>query len=298
MQSPLAQPLDKALLQSEVTHAIRLCDTRHGGNTVYCFRGSERPLLMREVGRLREEAYRAGGGGSGCEVDIDADDLAPDGYHQIIVWNPVEREVVGGYRYIVCRTPRPQHLSTEHYFRFSDLFRRQYLPHTLELGRAFVQPAFQASCMRGLYSLDNLWDGLGAVVAANTDVRYLLGKVTIFSTYPRAAREKLLYFLNRFFPDADRLVQARHPLRRPHGRRLEALFAAADYPTNLHALQEALRGDGAAIPPLIHSYMALSRTMRVLGTMRNRDFGDGFETGILLTVADIELEKRQRYIHR
>ena len=103
-------------------------DTKKAGNEIYIFPASECPALMREIGRLREIAFRGAGGGTGREVDIDAEDLAEDGYYQLIVWDPAAPEIVGGYRFIICTDEYPRHLSTEHYFRFSDKFRRKYLP--------------------------------------------------------------------------------------------------------------------------------------------------------------------------
>ena len=112
---------------------------------------------MREVGRLREAAFRGAGGGTGQEVDIDEEDLAGDGYYQLIVWDPSAQEIVGGYRFIVCTTPNPRHLSTEHYFRFSERFRRKFLPRTIELGRSFDA----AACRRGSTKASMRWTTSG-----------------------------------------------------------------------------------------------------------------------------------------
>lgn len=93
-------------------------------------------------------------------------------------------------------------MSTEHYFRFSDRFRDEFLPYTIELGRSFVQPLYQGIRQnpKGLYSLDNLWDGLGALVITNPDMKYFFGKVTMYGDYNREARDILLYFLKNISP--------------------------------------------------------------------------------------------------
>ena len=197
----IIDPVAREMLEAELSPERLLCTTRRGGNEVYTFTAAECPWLMREVGRLREEAFRAAGGGTGRSVDIDADDRAVGGYRQLIVWDPAAREIVGGYRYIICRGERPRHLSTEHYFRFSERFRRNFLPRTIELGRSFVQVSYQVrNNPKSICALDNLWDGLGAVVRRNPQVRYLFGKVTVYASCKRAARDMLFYFLRRFFP--------------------------------------------------------------------------------------------------
>lgn len=150
--------------------------------------------------------------GTGLEVDIDAEDTAPGGYYQLIVWDPEREEIVGGYRFIVCTSSNPPHLSTEHYFRFSPRFRRRYLPHTLELGRSFVQVGYQTRENRkSIYALDNLWDGLGAVLVLNPKVKYLFGKVTMYTSYRTEARNALIWFLHHYFPDREKLVEGIHP---------------------------------------------------------------------------------------
>ena len=126
-------------------------------------------------------------------MDIDAEDLAEDGYYQLIVWDPAAGEIVGGYRFIICTDEYPRHLSTEHYFRFSDKFRRKYLPRTIELGRSFVQPSYQArGNAKSIYALDNLWDGLGALIVLDPNAKYLFGKVTMYTTYKAVARNALI----------------------------------------------------------------------------------------------------------
>ncbi len=295
--NPIIGPVERALLEAELTPERKARDTKKAGNEIYLFTAAECPALMREVGRLREEAFRAAGGGTGEEVDIDAEDLAPDGYCQLIVWDPAAREIVGGYRFIVCASEHPRHLSTEHYFRFSDRFRSEYLPRTIELGRSFVQRAYQArQNPKSLYALDNLWDGLGALIVLNPGVKYLFGKVTMYTTYKAVARNALIWFLRRYFPDREGLVEGIRPLRLdlddPY---YEELFTGRNYMENYRILIRMIREFNEHIPPLINAYMNLSPTMRVFDTVSNPDFGGVEETGILVTIADIYPEKRERY---
>jgi len=294
---PIIPPVERAALKAELTPGRKVRDTNKASNEIYIFSAAECPALMREVGRLREEAFRNAGGGTGCEVDIDEEDLAGDGYFQLIVWDPAAEEIVGGYRFIVCTSPNPRHLSTEHYFRFSDRFRRKFLPRTIELGRSFVQSSYQVRRNpKSLYALDNLWDGLGALVVLNPKAKYLFGKVTMYTSYKAVARNALIWFLRRYFPDRERLVEGIHPLALdlddPY---YEQLFCGANYMENYRILIQKIREFDETIPPLIHAYMNLSPTMRVFDTVSNPDFGDVEETGILVTIADIYPEKRTRY---
>ena len=249
---PIIEPVARELLLAELTPARKMRNTHRAGNEIYIFSAAECPSLMREVGRLREAAFRGAGGGTGQEVDIDEEDLAGDGYYQLIVWDPSAQEIVGGYRFIVCTTPNPRHLSTEHYFRFSERFRRKFLPRTIELGRSFVHKA--------------------------------------------VARNALIWFLRRYFPDRDQLVEGIHPIRLdlddPY---YEELFCGATYMENYRILIQQIRKFNENIPPLINAYMNLSPTMRVFDTVSNPDFGGVEETGILVTIRDIYPEKRLRY---
>ena len=295
---PIIAPVDRALLKAELTPERKLRNTNHANNEIYIFTAEECPALMREVGRLREEAFRGAGGGTGMEADIDAEDLAPGGYYQLIVWDPEREEVVGGYRFIICTSENPCHLSTEHYFRFSPRFRRRYLPHTLELGRSFVQVGYQTRENRkSIYALDNLWDGLGAVLVLNPKVKYLFGKVTMYTSYNTDARNALLWFLHHYFPDREHLVEGINPMKLDLDDALyEQIFSGENFHENYRILLQEIRKFHEHIPPLVNAYMNLSPSMRVFDTVINSDFGDVEETGILLIVPDIYPEKKERYM--
>ena len=270
---PIIEPVSRSLLLAELTPERKVRNTNKASNEIYIFDAAECPSLLREIGRLREVAFRSAGGGTGLAVDIDEEDLAGDGYYQLIVWDPAEQEIVGGYRFIVCTSENPRHLSTEHYFTFSDKFHKEYLPYTIELGRSFVQPSYQSrGNSKSIYALDNLWDGLGALVVLNPKVKYLFGKVTMYASYKAMARNALIWFLRRYF------------------------FTGKTYEENYRILIQRIREFNENIPPLINAYMNLSPTMRVFDTVINTDFGGVEETGILLTIPDIYPEKKQRYM--
>ncbi len=240
------------------------------------------------------------GGGTGDEVDIDSLDMREGGYSQLIVWDPEALAVVGGYRYIVCARSDMDALSTWHYFHFSARFRRRYLPYTIELGRSFVQPLYQQRRNpKSIFALDNLWDGMGAIVMLHPEVKYLFGKVTMYPSIGPLARNTLIYFMHKFFPDNERLVRARRPVDHDIDSRLyDNLFVGRTYGENYRILIRRMRDLRQTVPPMINSYMRLSTTMRVFDTCSNPDFGDVEETGILLTIGDFHQDVRDRWLEQ
>lgn len=295
---PIIPPVDRSLILAELAEEKLLRKTNNGNNEIYVVTAQNSPNIMQELGRLRELSFRDAGGGTGAAVDIDDEDLAEEGYQQLFVWDPKAQEIVGGYRFIVSRTTHPKHMSTEHYFRFSDRFRNEFLPYTIELGRSFVQPHYQGIRQnpKGLYSLDNLWDGLGALVVTNPDMKYFFGKVTMYGDYNREARDILLYFLKKYFPDHDNLIEGIYPIELQFDtEKMEQMFCGGNYAEDYKILTREIRKCKENIPPLINSYMNISPSMRVFGTVTNPDFGGVEETGILITINDIYPVKSERH---
>lgn len=295
----LIEPVSRDLIESELTEERFLRNTNNAGNKIYVITAANSPNTMREIGRLRELSFRDAGGGTDEEVDIDELDFEKDGYQQLIVWDPNAKEIVGGYRFIVSHSEHPRNLSTEHYFVFSDRFRKEFLPYTIELGRSFVQPHYQGSREnpKGIYALDNLWDGLGALIVLNPSAKYFFGKVTMYGDYNREARNILIYFLRKYFPDKDNLVEPIHPIELDiDNQKMAALFTGGSFAEDYKILSREIRARDETVPPLINSYMNLSPTMRVFGTVRNPDFGDVEETGILITIEDIYPQKSERHV--
>ena len=295
---PIIPPVDRSLILAELTEEKLLRKTNNGNNEIYVVTAQNSPNIMQELGRLRELSFRDAGGGTGAAVDIDDEDLAEEGYQQLFVWDPKAQEIVGGYRFIVSRTTHPKHMSTEHYFRFSDRFRNEFLPYTIELGRSFVQPHYQGIRQnpKGLYSLDHLWDGLGALVITNPDMKYFFGKVTMYGDYNREARDILLYFLKKYFPDHDNLIEGIYPIELQFDtEKMEQMFCGGNYAEDYKILTREIRKCKENIPPLINSYMNISPSMRVFGTVTNPDFGGVEETGILITINDIYPVKSERH---
>lgn len=282
----------------ELREEFFLRETNRAGNEIYVVTAAECPNVMREIGRLREWAFRSAGGGTGESVDIDEEDLAPDGYKQLVVWDPVAREIVGGYRFIICDNPNQPHLSMEHYFEFSDRFRKEYLPYAIELGRSYVHPNYQSTRAnaKSLYVMDNIWDGLGAIIVSNPNHKYFFGKVTMYGHYNVEARNMLMYFLHKHFPSEEGLLEPRHPLDLGiNVESMERLFVGEDYAEDHKILVRELKERGEFIPPMISSYMNVSPSMMVFDTVINPDFGEVEETGIMITIPDMYPHKVDRH---
>ncbi len=297
-------PVDKALLKAELTEDKRLRMTNRSHNQIYIVTAQDAPNTMREIGRLREIAFRAAGGGTGMSMDIDEYDTMENPYKQLIVWNPEAEEVLGGYRYILGTDVRFDEkgtpiLATSHMFHFSEKFLKEYLPTTIELGRSFVTLEYQSTRAdsKGLFALDNLWDGLGALTVVMPNVKYFFGKVTMYPSYHRLSRDMILYFLHKHFADKEGLVVPIEPLHLDTDeKQLAALFCKDSFKDDYKILNTEIRKVGYNIPPLVNAYMSLSPTMRMFGTAINYEFGDVEETGILIAVDEILAEKRIRHI--
>ena len=301
---PIIDKIDRNLLKQELTprHFVRF--TNSGINEIYIFNGNAAPSLMRELGRLRELSFRKAGGGTGKSLDVDEFDTGKYAYNQLIVWNPVDEEIIGGYRFIIVPDSKDAngyyHLSTSEIVKFSQKLKSDFFPYTIELGRSFVQPQYQPSLenRKGLFSLDNLWDGLGALIVLYPKMKYFFGKVTMYTHFNKQARDYILAFMQYYFPDPDHLLIIPNQLKQEHDT-TEFLnkIKGLPYKEGHHVLNKLVRELGENIPPLFNSYMNLSPTMRTFGTAINDHFGYVEETGIMITIADIYPSKKERHIN-
>lgn len=299
----LIAPIDRDILKAELTSDKLLRSTRKGGNEIYTVNIHNSPNVLKEIGRLREVTFRHSGGGTGEALDLDEFDTSENCYQQLIVWSPEDEEIIGGYRYILCKNVLNGGddiaLSTSHYFNFTDKFIEQYLPTTIELGRSWVQPNFQPSInpRKGLFALDNIWDGLGAIVVNNPDIEYFFGKVTMYPTYNTEARNFLLHFMHHYFPDTDKLMTPITPLEQEYDKEgYDKMLEGLDFKEGYRVLNAFVRERGEFIPPLVNIYMNLSPTMKTFGTAVNKEFGSVEETGILVSFKDIHQEMKDRYM--
>lgn len=308
-QADIIPPVDPRIIRSELHEQLMLRKTNRGGNELYAFYAHEAPNTMLEVGRLREEAFRPAGAGSGKAADIDEYDIDPDGYKQLIVWDPQAQEILGGYRYIVCEHAievlpdgsRTIHLSSSELFEFSDIFIDEYLPKTIELGRSFVRNDLQntgkVGTPRSIFTLDNLWDGLGALMLLHDDCQYFFGKMTMYENYNIKARDLIYFYLATYFKPREQLVTMKFPI--PYQTPIDELKevitgedAKADYKT----MNKVIRDMGTTIPPLVNAYISLTDRLIVFGTSYNPFFGNALEACIMVPMEEITPDKKKRHI--
>lgn len=303
MEQVVAQlPIDQIIAELAKIRLVR--KTNNGNNEVYIFDNNMSPVLMNEVGRVRELTFRHAGGGTGHSIDIDNfDTVKEDPQKQLIVWDPDNREIVGGYRFYFppngCTHCDITKLASSAYFNFSDKFLSKYFPHMMELGRSFVHPDYQSRAMgrKSLFALDNIWDGLAAIMLDNHHLKYLFGKVTMYTHFNQNARNMILYFLNKHFHDPDKLATPKEPaIINIQEEEMKKLFRSWRYKENYKTLSSEVRKLGETIPPLINAYMNLSPTMRTFGTFINHHFGNVEETGIMITMRDMYVEKINRHM--
>ena len=299
----IIDPVDVRLLKAELTPDKKLCNTNKADNEIYVIDAFDSPNVLREVGRLREISFRMAGVSSGLSLDLDEFDTMENPYKQIVIWDPEAEAIIGGYRYIlgpdVKLGPDGQPLlATAHMFHFSDHFIKEYLPHVIELGRSFVTPDYQSSKAgaKAIFALDNLWDGIGAVMMQHPNIVYFFGKMTMYPSYDHSCRDLILHFLWKHFEDKDDLIRPIEP-KMPDAdtRLLDLILKDEDFKSDYRNLKDAVRRLGTTIPPLINTYMNSSPTMKMFGTAVNKEFSDVEETGILISFNEMYPEKRDRH---
>jgi len=305
IMKPIIPPIDREILKKELTVDRFLRPTNKAHNEIYVITAHNSPNVMLEIGRLRELSFRSGGGGTGEEMDTDEFDYMIKPYFQLIVWDPIGEQIIGGYRYLPGRDVdfdaegQPKFVMA-HLFTFTNKFIKDYLPYTIELGRAFVQPDYQTSKMgtKSLFALDNLWDGLGALVHTVKNTRYFIGKVTIYEHYPLIARELIYEYMHRYFPDPDSMISPKNPIQisEKTNQLAKEIFIHNDLSSDYKALQKAIRVEGETIPSMFSAYIGLTHTLRFFGSIYDPDFGSVYETGIMITMKDLLEAKRKRYI--
>lgn len=299
----IIDPVDKSLLLAELKEEYKLRDTNKGGNVLYDISGLECPNVLMEIGRLREISFREAGGSSGLSADLDDFDTMERPYRQLVVWDPQAQAILGGYRYILGSDVRIQedgqpYMTSSHLFKFSDKFVKYYLIHTMELGRAFVAPEYQSSKAgaKAIFAMDNLWDGIAAVIMLHPDIRYFLGKMTIYSSYDETARVLIESFLWKYYGDTEELVRPYNMYENDvDPRLLRLIINGKDVKEDYTKLKSAISSLGTSIPPMVNSYIRTSPTMKMFGTAVNDQLADAFEIGIMVDFDEMYDEKRDRH---
>jgi hypothetical protein len=295
----IIDPVDTNLILKELEgHLLR--PSSKANNLIYDITAHECPNVMREIARLREISYRDGGGATGKAMDIDEMDTMAKPYHQLIVWDPDNQQIIGGYRYLFGSEAEiidgQPFITSAHLFHYSERFIRDYLPQTIEFGRAFVQPMYQKREMgvKALFALDNIWDGIGAIVYNNPELRWMIGKVTIYPGYNETARELIYNYLETYHKGEEGLFE---PYNLLPVQPIETPFLGTDPQENYHTLQHAVREQGTVIPPMFSAYLNLTNDLQFFGNAVNDELANVYETGIMVDLNTVYPEKKERYIN-
>ena len=302
----IIDPVPVALLKAELTKSKKLEDTNKGHNELYIVDWHDSPNVVTEIGRLREVTFRAAGGSTGNDIDLDEYDKMEKPYKQLIVWDPDNEAIIGGYRFIFGSDATYDDkgqpvLASSHQFRFSQQFIDDYLPHMIELGRNFVAPEYQSSKQgaKSIFAMDNLWDGLVAIIMKNPELLYYFGKVTIYPSYDYISRDLIYHFLWKHFGDKEELVrpwddQAVMPASDPG--LMDLVLHKEEKEEDYKLLKSAVRMRGVNVPPNVTAYISATSSMMMFGTAVNRLMHDIEDTAILIPFDDIYHEKKRRHI--
>src|SRR5262245_36017766 len=282
-EAPVARPEDRLTLRREL-QAGRLLGHTADGKKIVLFDAYPDCAVLRELGRLREIAFRQVGEGTGKRRDIDGFDAY---YRHVVLWDDAELQIAGAYRIgdacKVLADRGPAGLYTHRLFSYGEGL-CACLPQALELGRSFVQPRFQ-----GLRALDYLWHGIGAYLRTRPDVRYLFGPVSLSASYPEAARRMLVSFFARHYGADPAFAIARRPVE---------LSTSEACPEDLRELKEKLAAMDVSIPVLYKQYAELCEPggTRFLAFSVDPAFGNCIDALVLVDLHQLKPAKRERYL--
>jgi len=302
--APLIEPVPRELLRQELTTDCLVRSTRIGSNEVYIFTALNAPNLMQEVGRLRELTFRDAGAGFGTAVDIDHFDTDSYPCKQLIVWDPLAEEIIGGYRFntfhqFTASSLKDIPLANKLLYNFSATFTAEYLPYLVELTHAFIQPKYQVKYAgrKAAFSLDNIWDWLGALVLKYSFIKYFFGRITFFADYDPKVRDLAFYFFAKHLQGEQALIQAKEPFALSTViAELERVIDGRSVEEDYKKLYKAAKNHGTLIPPLVKSYFNVSGTLRVFAPVFDSYFASSYAAAILVTIADVYPAFVKRYI--
>ncbi len=302
----IIDPVPVELLKAELTKSKKLEDTNKGHNELYIVTWHDSPNVVTEIGRLREETFRAAGGSTGNAVDLDEYDKMEKPYKQLIVWDPDNEAIIGGYRFLFGsdatfdENGQPV-LASSHQFRFSQKFINEYLPHVIELGRNFVAPEYQSSKggAKSIYAFDNLWDGLVAIIMKNPELLYFFGKITLYPSYDYITKDLIYHFLWKHYGDKNELVrpwddQTIMPGSDPE--LMDLVVNKDDLLEDYKLLKAAARMRGVNVPPNVSAYISITSQMLMFGTAVNHLMHNIEDTAVLIPFDEIYHDKKSRHI--
>lgn len=290
----IAHPVSRQEIRQELKRGERLGET-NDNKQIYLIEHDNATNLMNEIGRLREYTFRKVGEGSGHSKDIDEYDRY---YHHLVLWDDDALEVVGAYRIGECgwilSWLGKEGLYLNDLCTISNSF-DPILEDAIELGRSFVQPKYWGS-----RALDYLWQGIGAYLAHNPHIKYMIGPVSISGSYPKHAQEALVYFYTLYFGCDRQHLRAKSPFHLSDyvNTEFSEIFGGVDYEHDFRVLKDYLKTFDVAVPMLYKQYSELCEA----GGAQFIDFGidvefnnciDGY---IVVEINRIKEAKRKRYI--
>ena len=296
----IIDPVDRALLVEEINRAPELKEASRGAIKVYCV-DCTYPVILREVGRLREIAFRKGGAGTGKACDLDEFDTDPSfKVKQLVVWDSEDECIAGGYRFVygydmkVDENGQPRIPAAE-LFHFSEKFMKEEMPHTMELSRSYIVEQHQrfSSARKSIFILDCLFKGI-CVVGRDGKMTDIFGKVTFYQDYPQEAFSIVTSFMKKHCYFGDEITPI-EPYKVPASQKARRLFSAKEFKANFHALTAFLLQRKMYLPPILKSYMNLTSTMHYYGAMINHNFGDVIEIGLKVHMPDLDKERWSLY---
>ncbi|MBR4646396.1 MAG: GNAT family N-acetyltransferase [Bacteroidales bacterium] len=302
----IIDPVPVELLKAELTKSKKLEDTNKGHNELYIVTWQDSPNVVTEIGRLRELAFREAGGSTGNAVDLDEYDKMEKPYKQLIVWDPDNEAIIGGYRFLFGSDAMFDEngqpiLASSHQFRFSQKFIDEYLPHVIELGRNFVAPEYQSSKggAKSIFAFDNLWDGLVAIIMKHPDLLYFFGKITIYPSYDYITKDLIYHFLWKHYGDKDELVRPWDDQMIKPGSDPELMNLVVnkdDLLEDYKLLKGAARMRGVNVPPNVTAYISITSEMLMFGTAVNHLMHNIEDTAVLIPFDEIYHDKKSRHI--
>ena len=295
-QTAIAHPEDRRLLKKELKESITLGNTKDG-KKIYLYSSEDKnSIVLNEIGRLRELSFRKVGEGINKKRDIDKYDRY---YKHIVLWDDEELEIVGAYRIAECKNILKKYnknaLYTSTLFQFDENF-DNYLNDSIELGRSFVQPKYWGS-----RALDYLWQGIGAYIKNNPHIKYLYGAVSISQTYPKVAKDMILYFYDTYFPSKKVIAEAKLPYSIDYDDEYFKVFQKElllnNYKEDFKTLKKDLGFLELSVPTMYKQYADLCEDGGIEFCAYNidKDFSDCVDSFILVNVDKIKPKQKERY---
>ena len=296
-QKAIAHPENRRDIKQELKKSELLGSTKDG-KKIYLYSSSDKnSIIVNEIGRLREVAFRKVGEGVNARRDIDKYDRY---YKHIVLWDDEELEIVGSYRIAECASVIEefglQALYTTTLFHFNENF-KAYLPSSIELGRSFVQPKYWGS-----RALDYLWQGIGAYLKKHPEIKYLFGPVSMSESYSKIAKDMILHFYDQNFQDSENLVSARLAYNlNSQGELAQNLLSELsheNYKEDFKILKNALLSVEASVPTLYKQYSELCEEggVRFCAYNIDPDFSNCVDSFIVVEVEKMKESAKKRYI--